>query len=62
VEVSERKQGKREVGRVLYDDLDLDMDIREDEFVERIWKVWSKMERERGCAQVLIIYKRRTGR
>jgi hypothetical protein len=37
VEMNERKEEKKERGRVLYDDLDLD--IWEDDFVERIWRV-----------------------
>jgi hypothetical protein len=48
VEVNEREEEeKREVERVLYDDLDLGM--REDEFVERVWKVWSMKKRKREC-------------
>jgi hypothetical protein len=63
VEMNERKEGKKEIGRVLYDDLDLDLDLDlgmwEDDFAKRIWRVWSKEERERECTQVLTMYKRK---
>jgi hypothetical protein len=57
--MNENKEGKKEIGRVLYDDLDLDLGIWEDDFAEGIWRVWSKEERERECARVLTMYKRK---
>jgi hypothetical protein len=37
MEMNERKEEKEEIDRVLYDDLDLD--IWEDDFMERIWRI-----------------------
>jgi hypothetical protein len=36
MKMNENKEGKKEIDRVLYDDLDLDLGIWEDDFMEGI--------------------------